>query len=64
MALLLLIGDVIPNIFVDFINAADYAETSLADNIHMDEENHEKLAKSVKIKLREIDASCLVDEKC
>lgn len=39
---------------VDFMNAADYAEASLEDNIHMDEENHKKLAEAVNLKLREV----------
>lgn len=39
---------------VDFLNAADYAEASLVDNIHMDEENHGKLAKAIDAKLREM----------
>ncbi|MBQ3543944.1 MAG: GDSL family lipase [Lachnospiraceae bacterium] len=37
---------------VEFMNAADYAEASLVDNIHMDEENHIKLAEAVNEKLR------------
>ena len=36
---------------VEFMNAADFAEASLVDNVHMDEENHEKLAKAIKFKL-------------
>lgn len=39
---------------VDFMNAADYAEASLRDNIHMDEENHGKLAEAMNVKLREM----------
>ncbi len=39
---------------VDFMNAADYAKASLVDNVHMDEENHEKLAEAMNAKLREI----------
>ena len=32
---------------VDFFDAAEYAEASLIDNIHMDEENHVKLGKAL-----------------
>ena len=32
---------------VDFMNAAEYAQASLVDNIHMDEENHVKLGKAL-----------------
>ncbi len=32
---------------VAFMNAAEYAEASLTDNIHMDEENHQKLAYAI-----------------
>ena len=32
---------------VDFMNAAEYAEASLIDNIHMDEENHVKLGETM-----------------
>ncbi|MBQ4523226.1 MAG: GDSL family lipase [Lachnospiraceae bacterium] len=39
---------------VEFMNAADYAEASLVDYIHMDEENHRKLAEAVNFKLREM----------
>ena len=39
---------------VDFMNAADYAEASLVDYIHMDEENHRKLAEAVNLKLRKM----------
>lgn len=39
---------------VEFMNAADYAEASLVDNIHMDEENHIKLAEAINQKLRSI----------
>lgn len=39
---------------VDFMNAADYAKASLFDNIHMDEENHGKLAVAICGKIREI----------
>ncbi len=39
---------------VDFINAADYAVASLVDNLHMDEENHGKLAVAMCEKLREM----------
>lgn len=36
---------------VEFMNAADFAMASLVDCIHMDEENHIKLAKAIKQKL-------------
>lgn len=39
---------------VDFLDGADYAEASLLDNIHMDEENHIKLAEGIYAKLMEI----------
>lgn len=39
---------------VDFMNAAEYAEASLLDNVHMDEENHEKLGMAIYSKLREM----------
>ena len=39
---------------VDFMNAADYAVASLVDNLHMDEENHEKLAMAIEKKIRNI----------
>lgn len=39
---------------VDFMNAADYAEASLVDYIHMDEKNHRKLAEAVNLKLRKM----------
>ena len=39
---------------VDFMNAADYAMASLVDNVHMDEENHGKLALAINRKLREM----------
>lgn len=42
---------------VDFMNAADYAVASLVDNLHMDEENHEKLAAALCEKIREIFAN-------
>lgn len=37
---------------VDFMNAADYAKASPIDNIHIDEENHGKLAVAINEKLR------------
>lgn len=40
---------------VEFMNAADYAEASLVDNVHMDEENHGKLAVAIASKLREME---------
>lgn len=39
---------------VAFMNAADFAVASLVDNIHMDEENHGKLALAINRKLREM----------
>lgn len=39
---------------VDFMNAAEYAEASIVDCVHMDEENHEKLGKAIYLKLKEI----------
>lgn len=36
------------------MDGADYAEASLLDNIHMDEENHIKLAEGIYAKLMEI----------
>lgn len=37
-----------------FLNAADYAEASRLDCIHLDEENHRKLAVALEKKIREI----------
>lgn len=48
------ISEVCDEYKVDFMNAADYAEASLLDNIHMDEENHRKLAEAICSKLREM----------
>lgn len=42
---------------VDFINAADYAVASLVDNLHMDEENHKKLAMAFRGKIGEMFAN-------
>lgn len=39
---------------VDFLNAARVAEASIVDCIHLDEKNHEKLAKAVIDKVKEI----------
>lgn len=39
---------------VNFMNAADCAEASVIDNIHMDEENHRKMAQAIYTKLSEI----------
>lgn len=39
---------------VDYMNAADYADASLEDNIHMDEENHGKLARAIGSKISDI----------
>lgn len=38
----------------EFMNAADYAEASKIDDIHMDEENHAKLAEVVFEKIKSI----------
>lgn len=51
------ISKVCSHYHVDFMNAADYAEASLTDNIHLDEENHEKLAEAVYMKLQELQQS-------
>ena len=48
------ISAVCSEFYVDFMNAADYAKASLVDNVHMDEENHEKFAEAMNAKLREI----------
>lgn len=40
---------------ISFLNAADYAVASLADCIHMDEENHKKLGVAIYKKLIEMD---------
>lgn len=39
---------------INFMNAADYAEASMIDYVHMDEENHGKLAKAIYKKISEI----------
>jgi len=39
---------------VDFLNAGRVAETSLIDCIHLDEKNHEKLAKYIASKVSEV----------
>lgn len=39
---------------VNFMDAAEYAEASLVDNIHMDEENHGKLAIAMHEKLQKM----------
>ena len=39
---------------VDFLNAGRVAETSLVDCIHLDDKNHEKLAKYIASKVSEI----------
>ncbi len=49
------IGDVCSEYGIDFINAADYAAASLVDNVHLDEENHKKLAIAICKKLRSMD---------
>lgn len=51
------LADVLRNICekygVDFLDAAEYAEASLIDNIHMDEENHVKLGKALAERVKE-----------
>lgn len=37
-----------------FMNAADYAEVSSGDSVHLNEENHGKMAKAMEEKIREI----------
>lgn len=39
---------------MDFMDAAEFARASLVDNLHMDEENHGKLAVAVNEKIREM----------
>ena len=39
---------------VDFLNASDYAEASETDAIHLDAENHRRLAEGFAEKIREI----------
>lgn len=39
-----------------FLNASDYARESRTDEIHLDTENHWKLAEGIAEKLREIKA--------
>lgn len=39
---------------INFMNAADYAVASLVDNVHLDEENHKKLALAICNKIKEI----------
>ena len=39
---------------VEFMNAAAFAEASLVDNLHMDEENHKKLAVAMSRKIKEM----------
>ena len=39
---------------VDFLAASDYAEASLVDREHMNEEGHKKLAEAVLTKIKEI----------
>lgn len=40
---------------IDFLNAADYAEASMVDGLHMDEENHQKLANAIYRKINSMD---------
>ena len=42
---------------MDFLDAAKFAKASLVDNIHMDEENHEKLAMAFRGKIGEMFAN-------
>jgi hypothetical protein len=46
------IGDVCSEYGIDFMNAADYATASLVDNVHLDEENHTKLAGAICDKIK------------
>ncbi len=39
---------------LDFMDAAKYAEASLVDNLHMDEENHRKLGQAMYEKIKDI----------
>lgn len=48
------IGKVCETYGVDFMNAADYAKASGIDGIHMDEENHRKLAEAICRKINEL----------
>lgn len=48
------IGDVCSEYGIDFMNATDYAAASLVDNVHLDEENHKKLAIAIYNKIKEI----------
>ena len=48
------VSDVCREYKVDFLNAADYAQASTYDCIHMDEENHQKLAEAIFSKLKEL----------
>lgn len=46
------IGNVCNEYGIDFMNAADYAVASLVDNVHLDEENHTKLAFAICDKIK------------
>lgn len=48
------IGKMCETYGVDFMNAADYAKASGIDGIHMDEENHRKLAEAICRKINEL----------
>ena len=49
-----LIEDVAKRKGCAFMNAADYAEPSALDGLHMDRENHKKFAAALEAKIREI----------
>lgn len=42
------------NYKTEFMNAAEYANPSSVDGIHMDEENHQKLANAICTKVKKI----------
>lgn len=48
------ISEVCDEYGVDFMNAAEFAESSILDNIHMDEENHKKLAVALANKITDL----------
>lgn len=48
------IKSVCDNYEAHFMDAAQYAEASLIDTIHMNEENHKKLAKAIADKIYSI----------
>ncbi|MBQ4283356.1 MAG: GDSL family lipase [Lachnospira sp.] len=48
------IAEVCKESSVEFMNAAQYAVASVVDNIHMDEDNHKKLAEAILRKVKTI----------